>query len=181
MIEGREAAASELAYPVDLYHIGFVPSGDGAGAVVEELARSLDHQRLVVRAEDGLLMGWLGSAKNGLRSRALLRKFAPQPGVRFSIGNVRPGYQGLRRTHREASEAHLVSLRRLRPITFYDDVILEVLALRDEQAAREFIADVLGGLDEDDEYSERLRTTLAAYFRAEQTRSRRPRALASTP
>jgi hypothetical protein len=168
LIEGREAAASELAYPVELHHIGFVASGDGADAVIQELASSLDHQRLVVPAEDGVLMGWLGSTKNGLRSRALLRRFAPPPGVRLAIGNVRSGYPGLRRSHREASDAHLVSLRRPRPITFYDDVILEVLALRDARAAREFIDDVLGGLHEDDAYSERLRTTLAAYFRAEQ-------------
>jgi DNA-binding PucR family transcriptional regulator len=53
-------------------------------------------------------------------------------------------------------------------MTFYSDVSLEAFALRDEPVAREFITDVLAGIDGEDQHSKDLRETLRAYFRCEQ-------------
>jgi PucR C-terminal helix-turn-helix domain/GGDEF-like domain len=169
LLEGRPESAASLGYDLDLHHMGIIATGLGATDAIKALARNLDHQLLLVGVEDGLVMGWLGSHMNGVRPRRLLRDFEPPAGTTLAVGNVRSGYEGLRRTHREASDAHAVSCRRQpHAITLYDDVILEVLALRDEKAAREFIADVLGDLDQDEKGSQRLRATLAAYFRCEQ-------------
>jgi hypothetical protein len=53
-------------------------------------------------------------------------------------------------------------------MTFYEDVALEALAIRDESAAREFVADALGGINGDDARSVGLRETLSAYIQTGQ-------------
>jgi hypothetical protein len=170
LIEGRPETISELGYSLELHHIGVVGSGFGVKEAVAKLAKEIRHEHALVLAEDGLYMGWLGSTDNEASPKQLLHGFKPPPGVSLAFGNVRFGYEGLRRTHREASGAHLVALRRRRAVTLYDDVVLEVLALRDEKAARDFIADVLPRLNDDGADSQRLRETLSAYFHAEQNR-----------
>jgi hypothetical protein len=169
LIEGNAGNAAALGYELDQHHIGVVAAGPEATSALSALAQKLDQRLLLVEVEAGLVMGWLGSQRNSSSARALVRGFHPPAGTTtIGFGNVRFGYEGLRRTHTEASDAYGVALRRPQPLTFYDDVILEVLALRDEKAAREFIADVLRSLDEETKGAEVLRETLRAYFNAEQ-------------
>jgi hypothetical protein len=170
LLQGRPESAPELGYAIDLHHIGVVGSGLGVEETVATVAKELGQRYTLVPADDGLFMGWLGNTSNGVSPKRLLRKFQPPVGVTLAFGNVRFGYEGLKRTHREASGAHIVAQRRKQNLAFYDDVVLEVLALRDEKAAHEFIADVLPGLNGDDETSLRLRETLTAYFHSEQNR-----------
>jgi hypothetical protein len=171
LIEGRPENAAALGYPLERHHIGVVGCGIGADKVILDLARQLAQQELVVLAEDGLFIGWLGGTDAGVSPNRLIGDYKPPYGVSLAFGNVRFGFDGLRRTHREASAAHLVALRRPQAVVFYDDVILEALALRDENVARDFIGDALPGLDQDDRASQRLRETLTAYFQAEQNRT----------
>jgi hypothetical protein len=171
LIQGRPESAAELGYRLDRHHIGVVGCGIGADKVIVNLARRLGQQELVVPAEEDLAIGWLGCPDNGVSTKRLIGDFNPPAGVSLAFGNVRFGYDGLRRTHREASGAHLVALRQPQAVVFYDDVVLEALALRDENVARDFIGDVLRDLDDDDRTSRRLRETLIAYFHAEQNRA----------
>jgi DNA-binding PucR family transcriptional regulator len=49
-------------------------------------------------------------------------------------------------------------------VVHYEDIAVEAIALRDEEAARDFVASELRGIDGSDTRSTRLRETLEAYF-----------------
>jgi DNA-binding PucR family transcriptional regulator len=169
LIEGRPEAADALGYAVDLQHIGVIAWGADAEPALHRLARAIDRRSFFVRAEDGLLMGWFGGqAEITAQQTSLLRAFVPPRDSALAIGNPQRGYDGLRRTHRQAGAAHVVALKQRRQLTFYSDVAIEALALRDESAAADFVSDVLAGIDADDARSAELRDTLSAYFAAEQ-------------
>jgi PucR C-terminal helix-turn-helix domain/GGDEF-like domain len=169
LIEGHPEAANALGYDLDLQHIGVIAWGVDAEPALHRLARAIDHRLFFVRAEDGLLMGWLGARlEMTAQKMSLLRAFHPPRDGALALGDAHPGYDGLRRTHRQAGAAHVVALKQRRQMTFYSDVAIEALALRDESAAADFISDVLAGIDADDARSAELRDTLSAYFAAEQ-------------
>jgi DNA-binding PucR family transcriptional regulator len=109
--------------------------------------------------------GWLGS-RRALEPEApdKLARFDPVPGSAICVGTPEFGPAGFRNSHREAGEAFAVARRRPQPLTLYADVALEALALRDEPAARAFVASQLRSLGGDD----RLRTTLRRYFATSQ-------------
>lgn len=172
LLEGRVENVNGLDYAVDLTHIGVIAWGDDAASSLERLAKTIDCRLCFVRAGGGLLMGWLGCRRQlDDEASALLRAFRPPPGTAIALGEANHGYEGLRRTHRQAGDAHVVAMKRPRRMTFYSDVSLEALALRDESAASEFVADVLGAINGEDARALRLRTTLLAYFRHEQNTS----------
>jgi DNA-binding PucR family transcriptional regulator len=80
------------------------------------------------------------------------------------LGSAAPGVEGFRRSHREAQRMYAVVRRRPRPVTRFDDVAVETLALRDEIAAKELVVRELGALGADDPRSAVLRETLRVYL-----------------
>jgi DNA-binding PucR family transcriptional regulator len=169
LIEGRAVEANGLEYPLDLEHIGVVAWGAEAEQALRRLAQVIDRRLFFVRADEGFLMGWLGGREElSADVRERLRRFQPPADSALALGNPEREHEGLRRTHRQAGDAHVVAIRRPQPVTFYSDVALEALALRNEAAAADFVSDVLDGLDADDARSAELRETLAVYFAAEQ-------------
>jgi hypothetical protein len=169
LIEGRSGGANGLDYPLELEHIGVVAWGTDAEPALRRLAQLIDRRLFFVRADEGFLMGWLGGGEE-MSSDQLerMRAFRPPADAALALGNPHRGHDGLRRTHRQAGDAHVVAIRRPQPVTFYSDVALEALALRNESAAADFVRDMLDGLNSDDARSAELRETLTAYFAAEQ-------------
>jgi len=169
LLDGRADGVNGLDYSLDLEHIGVIAWGGDAEPALQRLSKAVNLRLFFVRAEDGLLMGWLGGRMPMTSEQSKrLREFQPPGEAAIAIGDAHPGYEGLRRTHRQAGDAHVVALRRPQPTTFYSDVSIEALALRDQLAAREFVADALRGINEVDDRSAGLRTTLSAYFECEQ-------------
>jgi DNA-binding PucR family transcriptional regulator len=168
LVEGVSNTASDLDYDLSLEHIGLIAWGDGADAVLQSAAHALDARLLSAPTPAGFRWAWLGSSSFDAKAKDALRRLVPENGTALAAGQPGAGVDGFRRTHRQAGAAHVVATRRPQPLTLYEDVALEALALRDESSAREFVADTLSEINGDDARSVRLRTTLLAYFQREQ-------------
>ncbi len=166
LLAGAEVDSGALDYEINgRWHLGLIASGDHAPDTVRELGRGLDRQPLLVEVLEGSWWAWLGGgveiAEAGL---AVVARLQPAPGTRITIGTDAHGREGFRRTHAEAESAYWVTLNRDLAVTRFEDTALEVLAGGDHDAALEFVARELRGLDGDDRRSAKLRETLRAYF-----------------
>jgi hypothetical protein len=163
------AAMHELDYDLRLEHLALVVVADDPDPVVRELGRRLDApHRLVVSLAGDVAWAWLG------RTRPFeLPERLESAGATVSIGEPGAGTAGFRRSHREARDAHRVSVRAgaSGAVLRYDEVALESLVGDDDERARAFVARELHGIDGADARSERLRETLRAYFACAQNAS----------
>jgi hypothetical protein len=172
VVGGVRADLDGFNYDLALAHIGLILRGTAGARVARDLAKQLDGRLLAVTTPAGPTWAWIGRDTFGLTQQAALRDFTPPPETTLAVGLPQSGLHGFRRTHRQAARAYLVAGRRHdKSLTLYEDVALEGLVLREEPAAREFVADILGDLAGDDPRSAQLRTTIAAYFQSEQNRS----------
>jgi hypothetical protein len=163
VLEGREQMDDSLPYDLSLVHLGAVAWGPGALKALRALAQLLDRRLLALSPTGRTTWAWLGAraALSAAEEQQLVR-FASQ-GARLAFGEPGGGVEGFRQTHRQALEAQRVGLRREAPVTRYRDVALESFAIRDVQAARQFLQIELGALG-DTERARTLKETLRAYF-----------------
>jgi DNA-binding PucR family transcriptional regulator len=162
LLDGTRTDAEELGYDLRADHVGALAWGEDADAALRALGRDLGGPVLVVVADEQIVWAWFTVGGADLARR--LGSFAPPARTALALGSVGAGLGGFRRTHREAQRAYLVARHRPAPVTRFEDVVVEALALRDEPAARELIARELGPLAADDARSATLRETLQAYF-----------------
>ena len=169
LLAGAHLNGRALGYPLEVEHLGVVAWGTQAEQAVRELADATASKTLIVPVARGTVWGWLGG-ETGVRARALraIARFRPAEGTAVALGDPAAGVEGFRRTHREARLAHTVALKRGRPVTRYDEVALEALAMQDEPLAREFVLRELGDLSTSEARTELLRETLLRYFAASQ-------------
>jgi hypothetical protein len=171
LLDGRQDVDLDaLGYEIGAEHLAIVACGARAREAIEELARDVGGHLLVVDVDPTTSWGWV-TAPSSAEMRRALRSLSPPDGARVAVGGPAPAADGFRRAHEEALDAERIGRRRHPPVTVYDDVALEVLAARDEAAAREFVARELGNLDRDDEREGVLRDTLRAYLAAGQQAS----------
>ncbi len=168
LIEGVTDRADGLNYDLTLEHVGLIAWGGVTEEAIGRIAKSLDVREVHALTPDGLCWAWLGTGHFDSERRQALRTIELPPGTAVAIGQPHSGAAGFGRTHRQAGAAQVIATRRPRPVTLYEDVALEALALHDASAAREFVSDALAGLNGDDKRSLLLRETLEIYFRCEQ-------------
>lgn len=163
----EELAAYRLKYSLGGEHIAAIVWMDPASpnqVALRQAALHLTNADLVqralwVQATSSSAWVWLSASdvEPGLAST-----LAGFPQVRLALGSVGAGTEGFRRSHYEAVETQRLMLRRGDvQCASFDEVALAALASRDEQAAREFIARILGdlaGADAD------LRETVRVYI-----------------
>ena len=130
-------------------------------------------QMLALPASSSSLWLWLGS--NEPLDPPALTGALEGGAVRLAVGGADVGLDGFRRSHFEAVSAQQMLLR-VSHVTAaaYDDVALVHLATQNEQAARAFVARVLGELATADPA---LRDTVRAYVREGHSASRAARIL----
>ena len=165
ILDREPVEPAALEHPVAGCHVGVVASGSAAKSAVAEALAGLASRSLLVEVTDELAWGWITGP--GAAGDAANLGHAPQKdesGLRLGIGRPLDGLDGFRSTHRQAVCAHRASLALDQAVTSYVDVALEDLASRDEQAASEFVAEQLAGLDGDGRREVALRETLRAYF-----------------
>ena len=157
-----------LGYRLDAFHVGCVAWGRRAGESLRLLGWELSTEIVAVAVDADTAWGWVAVTESSLRRvRRGLRTYTPLAGG-VAIGSVEAGVEGFRESHRQALAAAGVARISGAAITFYDDVALEALALRDLAAARRFVHHELGSLEGDDVRARELRETLRAYFAAGQ-------------
>jgi hypothetical protein len=115
----------------------------------------------------GLWIGWLNlptSAEIDIPGQ--IAPVVTDIGVAVSIGEPRRDFIGFRRSGHDTLVAAGMRQRfpGLPPVLCFRDVRLEALMMTDEEAARLFIADELGELNDSDERSERTRETLLEWL-----------------
>lgn len=169
LLDGGVPEGDTLEHPLDAEHVAVIAWGPESEEALRALARTLDRSLLVVAVESDTYWGWLtGAAAADEAVRRGLARFRPPDGTRLSIGGPAAGAGGFRRSHDEARRGQTVALLRPDPVTLYEDVALESLALENATAAEGFTRRELGDLMGDDERTAALRETLAAYFAAGQ-------------
>jgi hypothetical protein len=165
------AALGPLDYPVDRRHLAVTLPARLDDGQVAQLASRL---RLAARASTAALRdddGWVlwfalpddGDAED---LAALLRdELGAAQDAPIGVGGAARGIEGFRSTHREALDALRVArLRGDVGVTRFDDIALLALLCADTERAHALVARELGALAGDDEVTERLRETLAAYL-----------------
>ena len=161
-------AAYRLKYPLSGDHVAVIvwtdataPDQKALRHVAHELtAPELTHRALSVPATSSSTWVWLATPNLDSALAPILAGF---PEVRLALGAAGAGIEGFRRSHNEAIETQRLMLRRGEvQCASFDELSLAALASRDEQAAREFIARVLGKLGTADA---ELRETVRIYLR----------------
>jgi DNA-binding PucR family transcriptional regulator len=158
-----------LEYELDDEHVAIIAWGERIEYNLLRLTGRVERRVLLLQISDDSWWGWVAHPGGiGTATLRALRGFAPTGACRLAIGSPGEGVQGFCRSHRQAGEAHSVALRTERAVTAYADVALEALGLRDERAAREFVAEQLGALASGDGRESELRETLRRYFASAQ-------------
>lgn len=178
------AAESALGYRLRQHHLGVVawdPDRDSSTSALRRIESVVAKIAEVIGAAGQPLflpqdrsLGWawipLGRASVEIDIAGLSRVAqALDPGVRVALGSPGAAATGFRSSHVEALRAYAVATiaaERAAPITSYADPGVRATALltADLAAARELVAQVLGGLAVDDEPTQRLRETLLVFL-----------------
>jgi hypothetical protein len=172
LLAGLPVAPGQLAYELRSEHIGAIAWGAEPGAAVAQLAAETGLRLLTVAGGGDVVWAWLGGQPTiAARTARALAAVRLPPETCVALGDAGAGPEGFRATHRQANEARRVALLRPRPLTRYDEVALESLALQDVPLARAFAERELGPLGAPDERAAALRETLRAYFTTGQNAS----------
>jgi hypothetical protein len=164
MLDGGGFDSADLGYELDQEHLAVVAWGEAAEGALRDLARQLGRILFSIAASRHFTWAWLGGRLP--YSRADLERvesFAAPHGGGLAFGEPASGGEGFRASHRQARQAQTVATQLGLSHVRFANVAIESLALRDEAAAREFVARELGPL-EDSRDANKLCETLRAYF-----------------
>lgn len=164
LLAGMPVSEEELGYRLRVDHVGVVAWGRNPEAGATQIAQELGCALLIAPGGGRSVWAWLGGRPRIEAAARALERFSPEEGTFLACGDVAFGAQGFVQTHRQALHAYRVAAIGGAPVTRYDDVALEALAVQDERFAREFVARELGPLAARDAKTARLRATLRAYF-----------------
>lgn len=168
LLAGLPIDSTVFSYNLSGRHLAAVVSGGGTEAVAKYLGTAARIPPLVITAENGSGYIWLGWSSRLPSPTDVISDMAIQEGSRVSFGTIGEGMAGFVVSHRRALEADSVAQKLGKQVTWYDNVMLEALAMRDLSAVKSFISDELGNLGLHQDAPNRLVETLEAYFAAGQ-------------
>lgn len=168
----REVIAGEtddthlIPFPVANPSIAAVVWGDAPLETTESVAGVLRSTHVLdVAGTSGARLVWFALSQNEEEIRSgIASKLRLRNDTFVSFGKPNAGLTGFRTSHHQAWRAYRVGRWTKSALTWYSDVALEALFMRDFQAARDFVQQQLGPLDLHDPRSGVLRETLTAYF-----------------
>jgi len=169
LLAGELVDSSELGYDLDGHHLALMVKGEGAEALLRELANRLDRRLLAVqREEESKWAGWLGGRRELASEEAMrvLRETAPK-GAFVTVGEPAEGLAGWRFSHLQAKAALAIAERRREPVVRYADVAVVASILRDDLVADSLRRLYLEPLAQTRDNGKVARETLRAYFEAE--------------
>lgn len=170
LLEGEPLAASAIAYDLDRHHLGLIAWGEDPVGAARQLAAALKRPLMVVLSpiEPGAsAWAWIsGSRALQAAEERALGAFRPE-GCRVAVGLEGFGEAGFCSTHRQALRTRRFARDPGPALLRYEDVVVEALAIENEDDARAFVAHELRGIEDDSPGSRRIRETLSAYFASE--------------
>lgn len=165
------SAARTLRHPLDTYHLALIairiePDADPHAALLRTVA-GLDAPHMLTHDPNpDEVWAWCsGTAIQEVHLNELLT--GDTPGVIVTVGDLKPGRDGLRESHRQARDtARTLRLGRhpRTGVRLHRDTEFVTLLCRDTDRARRFAADRLGALNADTDAAARLRDTLRVYL-----------------
>jgi len=175
-----DRAESTLGYELRQQHVGMVlwlpePPRDGEGLARLDRLTSMIAERLKCRTkplfvarDETLSWSWLSfGSRRDVSWDALSNAVEDgDPSARAAVGDVEPGVEGFRRTHRQALRAQGLALAASpgARVTAYAQVAPIALMCKDIDDIRAWVWSVLGALAVDDEHCARLRETLQTFL-----------------
>jgi hypothetical protein len=169
LLGGELVDHSEIEYDFDGHHLALMAKGEGAEALMREVANRLDRRLLMVRREEEAKWAcWLGGRRELGAEEALrvLRETSPN-GVFVTVGEPAEGLAGWRFSHLQAKAALAIAERRREPVVRYADVAVLASILRDDLVAESLRRLYLEPLAQSRDNGKVARETLLAYFEAE--------------
>lgn len=163
LLAGLPIDSTVFSYNLSGRHLAAVVPGESTEAVARTLGTASRIRPLVITAEDETGYIW-AEWSNRLPSPQVVLANALPKDTRISFGTLSEGVDGFIVSHRRALEADSVAQKLGTQVTWYEDVMLEALAMRDLAAVTTFISDELGGLGLHQDPPSRLVETLEAYF-----------------
>ncbi len=158
----------DLTYDLDGCHLGVMAEGEGADAVLRELAQRCDRRLLAVqREEEPIWAGWLGGAHQ-VASAEAARRLAEidHAGVVLALGEPASGLTGWRFSHLQAKAALPIAAREGGVVRFAEVTLVAALR-RDELIATSLRRLYLDPLEAGRDGGAADRATLRAWFRCE--------------
>ncbi len=167
LLAGEARDTAELHYNLDAFHLAAIMKGTGASSVAKGLASALDCVPLVVQGGDGATWAWLGRRMKPDvgRIEELVGSRWPAT-VNLAIGEPGYGEAGWRQSHKQASAAFLVALRKPGSLIRYAEDPLLFTAMRDDLLSASLRDLYLVPLTAERDGGASLRQTLRAYFAA---------------
>lgn len=174
--------ASGTRYRLDQVHLGATIWIDGANSgldhteTLREFARELSDTigattHLFTAVDRGTAWVWFGRGRSraAVDVEAVRRTIARRPTARVALGCPVQGVEGFRRTHQQADAAMAVALTSSSTVTHAigfgeRGVAIASMLVRDLEAARQWVAEVLGPLVVDGESEARSRETLRVFL-----------------
>ena len=158
---------AELAYNFDAHHLGVLAAGPGAEEAIRELAGALDARLILLSRPGRTVWAWLGGRERldplAFESEASAIRTED---LSIAFGEPLEGLSGWRLTHRQASAALPVALRRRDRIVRYADVAVLAAICEDELLATSLRSLFLDPLDGSRDGGASAREMLRAYIEA---------------
>ncbi|HXQ88104.1 MAG TPA: helix-turn-helix domain-containing protein [Solirubrobacterales bacterium] len=129
-----------MGYELDGHHLALMARGEGADALMRDLAGAVDRRLLAVqREEEPTWACWLGGRRQLAPERAVEALGGEIPeGVIVTVGEPGEGLGGWRFSHLQAKAALPIAERRGEPLVRFADVALLAAIARDGgEVARE--------------------------------------------
>jgi len=165
LLDGELLDISELAYDLDLHHVGVIATGPGADQTMRQLACHLDRRLLLSQEGAGTVWCWFGGRRLFDLDEVVRHLADNSPAsVSLAIGEAAQGLAGWRLTHHQAKAAFTVLQRSSKRMIRYADVALLASMLQDELLATSLRRLYLAPLEGERDGGVVLRTTLRAYF-----------------
>jgi DNA-binding PucR family transcriptional regulator len=164
VLAGAPADEQALGYPITGRHLAIVAWGEKPGAAINEIGARLGAKYLSVSGTDGACFAWFRRATPSTKSDDDLATVNLPPGTQVACGQYANDIEGFRSSHAQAGLAYRVAKLGSRSVTWYRDVSLEALVLRDLPAAREFARLELGDLLDGSGRSRTLLETIKTYY-----------------
>jgi hypothetical protein len=168
LLAGELLEPHELGYGLDLWHLGIVASGPGAGAAIHAFAATFNRTVLLASRDFEAEWAWLGG-REPLRKPDVWERIDayPWPAETFvGVGEPAHGFPGWRLTHRQAAVAFPVAVRSKQRVVHYSQVPLLAAALQDDLLATSLRQLYLEPLSRQRDGGAAAKETLRAYFSA---------------
>lgn len=164
VLAGAPPDEAALGYPMSGRHLGVIAWGEDPVAAMKRIAAALDAKSLTVSGTDDTYLGWFRRPSRSGNFDDDLQGVDLPPNTQIACGEYGNGVDGFRSSHVQAGLAYRVARLTDQKLTWYRNVSLESLVLRDLPAAHEFVRQELGGLLDGSTRSRTLLHTIKTYY-----------------